>query len=217
MKARRFETLRVFLSPIAGRLRYARKAAAWRRRNPHNSTTVSEWCPIDKVTVGRESYGKLNVHWYGQEEESLTIGHYCSIAGEVHFILGGEHDYRRASTFPFREKIYREGVDGICRGPITVGDDVWIGFGAIVLSGVTIGQGSVIAAGSVVTKDVPPYSVWIGTGVRKQRFAPEIVEKLKTVDYAAVTPERCRKYAETAVTAENVDEIVAWLTGRENG
>ena len=214
MKARKFETLRVFLSPIAARLQYARKAAKWRKRNPHNSTTVSEWCPIDKVTVGQHSYGRLNVHWYGQEEERVRIGHYCSIAGEVHFVMGGEHDYRRTSTFPFREKVFGEGLDGICKGPIVVGDDVWIGFGAIILSGVTIGQGSVIAAGSIVTKDVPPYSVWIGSGVRKQRFPAEIVEKLKQIDYAAVTPERYKKYLDTPVTAENVDGIVSWLTGR---
>lgn len=212
MKVRKFETLRVFISPIIARFQYARKSAKWRGLNPHNNTTVSEWCPVDKVKVGNYTYGRLNVHWYGQEEERLEIGHYCSIAGEVHFIMGGEHDYKRTSTYPFSEKIFHEGLDGICRGPIIVGDDVWIGFGAIILSGVTIGQGSVIAAGSIVTKDVPPYSVWIGNSVLKQRFSKEIIGQLENIDYSSVTPERYRRYMDIEVTESNVTEIVRDLT-----
>ena len=211
MKARKFETLRVFVSPLFGRLQYAKKAAKWRRKNEHNLTTVSEWCPIDKVTVGKYTYGKINAHWYGSEEESLQIGHYCSIAGEVHFIMGGEHDYTRLSTYPFMEKVFHEAVDGICRGPITVEDDVWIGFGVIILSGVTIGQGSVIAAGSIVTKDVPPYSVWIGNSVRKKRFSDKIINELVKIDYSRIEPEFYRQYIKQDITEENACEIVRSL------
>lgn len=215
MKIRRFETLRVFLSPIWARFQYAKKTAKWRKLNAHNSTTVSEWCPIDKVKVGNYTYGMLNVHWYGQDEERIEIGSYCSIAGEVHFVMGGEHNYRRTSTFPFAEKIFMEGLDGICRGPIIVGDDVWIGFGTIILSGVTIGQGSVIAAGSVVTKDVPPYSVWIGSSVRKKRFSDEIISELMKINYSKVDPDDYRQYMEREVTDNNVREIVSGLVERK--
>lgn len=212
MKARRFETLRIFISPVVARFLYARKSAKWRKLNSHNETTVSVWCPIDKVKVGKYTYGKLNVHWYGLEEERLDIGHYCSIADEVHFIMGGEHDYKRTSTYPFSEKIFHEKRDGISRGPIIVKDDVWIGFGTIILSGVTIGQGSVIAAGSIVTKDVPPYSLWIGNSVRKQRFSKKIIEQLEKIDYSVVEPEKYRKYISTEVNEINLHEIVNSLT-----
>ena len=211
MKARRFETLRVFISPVLTRFNYARKSSKWRKQNEHNSTTVSEWCPISKVKVGKHTYGHLNVHWYGTESERLDIGNYCSIAGEVHFILGGEHDYNHLSTFPFSEKIYHSGFDGICRGPIVVKDDVWIGFGAVILSGITIGQGCVIAAGSVVTKDVPPYSIWIGNKVIKKRFDDVIIRELMKIDYSSVEPDQYRNFADTYIDKENVYEIVRTL------
>ncbi|WP_224766951.1 CatB-related O-acetyltransferase [Janibacter melonis] len=79
------------------------------------------------------------------------------------------------STFPFRKRWGYETVDSSVsrRGPISVGDDVWIGTNAIILSGVSIGVGSVIAAGAVVTKDVQPYTVVGGVPARKikMRFA----------------------------------------------
>lgn len=213
MKTRRFEALRVFVSPVIARAKYAAKAARWRKLNPHNFTTISEWCPIEKVTVGKYTYGRLNVHWYGQDNERLEIGNYCSIAGEVHFVMGGEHDYKRFSTFPFSEKIFNNGIDGICRGPIIVEDDVWIGFGTIILSGITIGQGSVIAAGSIVTKTVPPYSVWIGDSVRKARFGETVINELKKINYSVIDFEKYQDYLDKEVTEENVEEIVEYLTG----
>lgn len=212
MKARKFEAIRIFISPIVARFQYARKAAKWRRNNQNNSTTVSEWCPIEKVKVGNYTYGRLNVHWYGQEEEYIEIGNYCSIAGEVHFVMGGEHDYKRLSTFPFSEKIYHNGLDGICKGPIIVRDDVWIGFGSIILSGVTIGQGSVIAAGSIVTKNVPPYSVWIGNRVQKKRFSEEIIQYLERMDFSKLDPEKYKEYVSVIINEDNVEEIINHLT-----
>ncbi|MCR5419377.1 MAG: CatB-related O-acetyltransferase, partial [Lachnospiraceae bacterium] len=140
------------------------------------------------------------------------IGDYCSIAGEVHFVMGGEHNYKHTSTYPFAEKVFYEKTDGICRGPIVVKDDVWIGFGVIILSGVTIGQGSVIAAGSIVTKDVPPYSVWIGNCVKKKRFSEKIIEELLRIDYTKVEPEGYRAFTDEELTDENVRNIVEELT-----
>ncbi len=212
MKVRKFEVIRVFLSPIVGRIKYARKSTKWRKLNEHNFTTVSEWAPIDRITVGRYTYGKINAHWYGQEWERIQIGDYCSIAGEVHFVMGGEHNYKYTSTYPFAEKIYHEKIDGICRGPIVIKDDVWIGFGVIILSGVTIGQGCVIAAGSIVTKDVPPYSVWIGNRVKKKRFSEEIIEELLKIDYTKIEPEGYRTFTDEELTDENVRNIVEELT-----
>lgn len=209
--SRRFEFLHTFLSPVKARAYYARKTATWRKRNPHNTTTVSMDAPIDVITVGNYTYGELNVHWYGSPHERLEIGNYCSIAGNVHFILGGEHDYHKVSTYPVSEKIFGERTDGICKGPVVIDDDVWIGFGAIILSGVHIGQGSVIAAGSIVTKDVPPYAIWIGNGVKKYRFSKEIINRLCSVDYSKVSPEAYKKCCDIDVSETNIDAVISAL------
>ncbi|MBE5959640.1 MAG: CatB-related O-acetyltransferase [Lachnospiraceae bacterium] len=211
MKKRAFETLHVFFSPIVARYNYARKVSRWRKMNAHNSTIISEWCPIDKVTVGKHTYGKINAHWYGQSDERIEIGNYCSIAGEVHFVMGGEHDYKRISTFPFSEKVFHDGIDGICKGPIIIEDDVWIGFGVIILSGVRIGKGSVIAAGSIVTKDVPPYSIWIGNSVKKKRFSDAIISELSKIDYSSLACDKYKLFIDTRITEENVGLVVEKL------
>ncbi len=203
--------LSTFLSPIKARLLYAKKLAAWRKKNTHNATTVNEYCPIDVVTVGRETYGKINAHWYGKPEEALHIGNFCSIADEVHFILGGNHDYERLTSFPFPERIYHEEYDGVCRGPIVVEDDVWIGYGAVILSGVTIGKGSVIAARSVVTKNVEPYTIWIGNKPAKKRFSEEIINKLSDFDLNSLSYDEYKKYSKIHITEENVDEVLSGL------
>lgn len=74
--------------------------------------------------------------------------------------LAMDHNLKSVSTFPFKRRIFYENLwEGQGKGDIIVKDDVWIGTGAKIMSGVTIGQGSVIAAGAVVTKSIPPYVV----------------------------------------------------------
>ena len=70
--------------------------------------------------------------------------------------------------------------DTICKGSIIIGDEVWIGYGAMIFSGVNIGKGAIIAAGSVVNQDIPPYSVAAGVPAKviKYRFSEEIIKEL---------------------------------------
>lgn len=93
----------------------------------------------------------------------LNIGKYCSISYGVKFIMDdGGHTYNLISSYPFpsnRRDINHSGI--------IVGNDVWIGMNAIILYGVTIGDGATIAAGAVVTKDVEPYTVVAGVPARK--------------------------------------------------
>lgn len=204
----RIEFISTFLSPIKGRFLFAVKQHKWRKKNRHNRTTVNEDCPIEAVSVGRETYGHLNVHWYGKKEEQLKIGNFCSIAGNVHFILGGEHSYKRFTNFPFPELIYHSEYDGVCKGPIVLQDDVWIGFGAIILSGVTLGKGCVIGAGSVVAKDVPPYAIYAGNTVIKYRFSDEIIKRLLEFDMNRISYSAYREYSSYEITNENIDLIL---------
>lgn len=97
-----------------------------------------------------------------------------------------------------------------------VGDDVWIGLNAIVLSGVHIGQGAVIAAGAVVTKDVPPYAIVAGNPARiiKKRFSEEIILKLLTLDYGKIDAQNIKRnieYLYNEITQDNVDKILSLL------
>lgn len=163
----------------------------WRKRNKNNYTYLKTLCDSNKITVGKYTYGELNVETFGSKNTMLTIGHFCSIAQNVRFILGGEHELKFISTYPFQAKLLKvEGETGT-RGDIIVKDDVWIGDSAIILSGVEIGQGSVIAAGSVVTRDVPPYAIVGGVPARviKYRFEEELIKELIKIDYEKVDKE----------------------------
>ena len=115
---------------------------------------------------------------------SLEIGSYCSFAENLDFILGGEHDTKWVSTFPFIERWQLSELKGKAtqktRGDITIGNDVWIGHGVTILSGTTIGTGAIIGAGAIVRGNIPPYSIAVGVPAKvvKKRFSVEICESL---------------------------------------
>lgn len=188
----------------------------WHKKNLHNRTYVKNIFPIDKVEVGNQTYGALQVFSFGNPNEKLKIGHFCSIANEVCFLLGGGHKTTFLSTFPFEKLIFNASHEATTKGPIIVQDDVWIGYGCIILSGVTIGQGSIIGAGSVVSKDIPPYAIFAGNRIIKYRFEQAIIQKLLKIDYSKVAVDknsitRIRSALYTDITLENVDDIVQRL------
>lgn len=162
----------------------------WRMYNRHNKTIAKNVFPIDIVQVGYGTYGQLNVETYGAPEAALRIGAFCSIAREVIFLLDGEHDYTRISTYPFAVYFGGKKSEVKSKGPIVIRDDVWIGERSMILSGVTIGQGAIIAAGSIVTKNIPPYAIYAKGRVIKYRFSEEIIDKLLLFDYQSLCNER---------------------------
>lgn len=147
--------------------------STWRERNRHNQTTFSTNNPIRlaRVTVGRATYGHIRIFTYcpEQTDERLSIGSFVSIAEEVRFLLGGNHQTKTATTYPLRSLFAgaTDPADACSRGPIVVEDEVWIGLGSTILSGVTLSYGSVVAAGSVVTTNVPPCEIWGGAPARR--------------------------------------------------
>lgn len=186
--------------------------ALWRQNNAHNSTVPATIFPIDKVSVGKKTYGNLYAISFGNPTERLTIGNYCSIADKVYFILSGGHDYERLSTYPFVHNIYKMGCESTSKGPIIVEDDVWIGYRVTIMSGVTLGKGSVIGAGSVVSKNVPPYAIYAGGRIIKYRFSPVIIDQIKRIDFSTITEQQIKEYhrlCEEKLTLDNVDEIVS--------
>ena len=152
------------------------------------------------------------MHYYNREGEFLNIGSFCSIADEVHFFTGGNHNYKNLMSYPFKNILSRNAIqEATTKGAIVIEDDVWIGYGTIILSGVKIGKGAVIGAGSVVAKDVPPYAVYAGNKVIKYRFGEEIIDRLLNIDFNKISEERLKnlyKYLYLEVTNNNIDEII---------
>lgn len=185
----------------------------WRALNQHNGTILKNYVDISLISCGNYTYGDLNVLAFKGKSSKLTIGNFCSIASDVKFFLDGNHRMDGISTFPFDVRLFGEMPIGVGNGDINIGDDVWLGQRCMVMSGVTIGQGAVIGAGALVTKDVPPYAVagGIPAKVIKYRFPDEVIEELLKIDYSVWTYsfiEKYRNYLDKSTSIEKIKEIV---------
>ena len=111
---------------------------------------------------------------------TIRTGKFCSIAGGLKFMLNGNHRMDGFTTYPVHLLGCRF-IEAFKKPIPTIGNDVWIGANVTIYSGVTIGDGVIIAGNSVVTKPVPSYTMVAGNPaqIKKHRFTPEIVEKLK--------------------------------------
>lgn len=191
----------------------------WRAANPNNATHAGNIFPVSAVTVGDHTYGTLHVHYYKQANEHLSIGSYCSVAEDVHFFLGGEHNYKTLSSFPFKNRITKNKIaEAISKGPIVIADDVWIGSQVTILSGTTIGRGAVIGAGSVVKGTIPPYAIFAGGKVIKYRFSPELCQKLQAFDFSKLNWEKIKDNFDliyTELNDDNVDKVIQQITALE--
>lgn len=185
----------------------------YRFKNAHNTTFVSRGNCAKNITVGNFSYGVLNVH-SSNLKYNLVIGNFCSIAEDVMFLLSSDHNTRSVSSFPFKVKVLNDcDYEGVSKGDIIVDDDVWIGYGATIMSGVHIGQGAVVAAGAVVTRDVPPYAIVGGVPAKviKYRFESEMIEELLKVDYNKLTKEDIEKHIDDLYTELKDPNQLDWM------
>lgn len=167
----------------------------WRKLNPKNFTNAEDLFDPECVDVGDYTYGGLRVLTYSKNNK-LKIGRFCSIAQEVMFVLSADHYINHISSYPYKVWIMQEKQEGVSKGDIIVDDDVWVGFRSTILSGVHIGQGAVIAAGSVVTKDIPPYAIVGGVPAKiiKYRFSPDMITELLKIDYSKLTEDAIRQH-----------------------
>lgn len=141
-------------------------------------------------SVGKHTYFGENQHvrrWVTNGE--LHIGSYCSIADNVTYFLGGNHHTEWVTTYPLSKiRNLPEGPYGpvdSTKGDIVIGNDVWIGSHATIMSGVRVGDGAVIGAHSLVTKDVPPYTIVGGNPAKilKTRFDASTVTRLQKASW----------------------------------
>ena len=133
-------------------------------------------------------FQKNNVlYHYPVNGDKLTVGKFCSIACGAKFLMtSANHAMGSLSTYVW-PIFYEEWGHGMevteawdKRGDIVIGNDVWIGYEAVILSGVTIGDGAIVGARSVVTRDVPPYTIVGGVPARpiRRRFGQETIDAL---------------------------------------
>lgn len=150
---------------------------------------VGDYTMYNDFVHDPRDFEKNNVlYHYPINNDRLKIGKFCSIACGAKFLFtSANHTTRSLSTYPFPIFFEEWGLDvkNITRawnnkGDIVVGNDVWIGFEAVILSGVTIGDGAVIGTRAVVTKDVPPYTIVGGVPAKpiRKRFSDEIISEL---------------------------------------
>ena len=162
-------------------------------------------------------FEKNNVlYHYPVNQDKLKIGKFCSIACGAKFLFtSANHTMKSLSTYPFPIFFEEWQLDGkdICdawdnKGDIVIGNDVWIGYEAVILSGVTIGDGAVIGSRAVVTKDVEPYTIVGGVPAKpiRKRFDEQTIEKLEKIGWWDWSEEQIRQNLE-AIQAGNVDAL----------
>ncbi|WP_234822902.1 CatB-related O-acetyltransferase [Ensifer adhaerens] len=134
--------------------------------------------PPEHVKIGRHTYGiKPDTIYHFDKNNPLTIGNFCSFADEVVLLNRANHPTNFASTYPLKELFIPSmngGLNLLDQGGIEIGHDVWVGRRAIILPKVKIGNGAIIGAGSIVTKDVPPYAIVAGNPAKLIRYRFDI-------------------------------------------
>ena len=136
------------------------------------------------MMIGSHSYYGGGTE-FREFEGQISIGDYCSLGDGILILAGGEHRRDRVSTYPFDVKMGTGSLTSFSRGDVVVGSDVWIGSRTLVLPGVTIGHGAVIGAGSVVTRNIPPYAVAVGVPARviSYRFDDATIARLLATEW----------------------------------
>ena len=165
---------------------------------------IGEYTIYNDFVRDPRDFEKNNVlYHYPVNGDRLKIGKFCSIACGAKFLFtSGNHSMQSLSTYTFPIFYEEWGLDAKDirsawdnKGDITIGNDVWIGYEAVILSGVTIGDGAIVGARAVVTKDVPPYTIVAGVPARpiRKRFDEETIAKLQALRWWDWDEERLKR------------------------
>lgn len=168
------------------------------------SIVVGDYTIYNDFISDPRQFEQNNVlYHYPINHERLIIGKFCSIACGVKFLFNcANHTLKSLSTYTFPLFYEDWGLEKSNvasawdnKGDIVIGNDVWIGFEAVILAGVKIGDGAIIGTRAVVTKDVPPYSIvgGIPAKVIRKRYSPDIIEQLLSLRWWDWTKDRIKR------------------------
>lgn len=181
---------------------------------------VGEYTIYDDFVNDPRDFERNNVLYHYPEcnNDKLKIGKFCSIACGAKFLFNAaNHTINSLSTYPFPIFFEEWNLDTDTtsiakawdnKGDIIIGNDVWIGYEAVILAGVTIGDGAIIASRAVVTKDVPPYTIVGGVPAKiiKKRFDEKTIDKLIELRWWDWSKEDIRRNI-NAIQSGNLDDI----------
>lgn len=171
------------------------------------SIEVGEYTIYDDFVHDPRDFQRNNVlYHYPVNQERLVIGKFCSIACGTKFLFNSANhalDSLSTYTFPIFFEEWGLPVEDIPKawdnkGDIVIGNDVWIGYEAVIMAGVTIGDGAIIGTRAVVTKDVPPYTIVGGVPAKplRRRFDDETVKRLLALKWWDWPAEKIRRHVE---------------------
>ena len=166
------------------------------------------------MSYGRYTYGVPKLEW-ANKDATLIVKNFCSIGSNVTIFLGGYHKIEWVSTYPFghlhQNKFNKFDGVGIptTKGDVIIGNDVWICSNVMIMSGVTVGDGEVIANNSHVVKDVEPYTLVGGNPAKfiKYRFTPQQIEKLLKIKWWDWEDEKINKFS-PLLCSNNIDDFI---------
>ncbi len=184
-------------------------------KNPN--IIVGDYTMYNDFANDPTEFEKNNVlYHYPINHDRLIIGKFCSIACGAKFIFtSANHTLKSLSTYPFPLFYEEWGLDKAKvtdswdnKGDIVIGNDVWIGYDAVIMSGVTIGDGAIIGTRAVVTKDVPPYTIVGGVPAKpiRKRFSDEIISSLLEIKWWEWSEEKIKKNI-SAITSGCIDKL----------
>lgn len=186
----------------------------------HGTIVTNENCKFHQCYIlGNVAIGKYtsiwgpNINIISNKDYPIKIGSFCSIARNVS-VQTYNHNYKKATTYFIGQNFFQESWDNekVSNGIIIIENDVWIGADVVVLGGVTIGNGAVIAANSTVLKNVPPYSIVAGSPAKVigYRFEQEIIEKLLDINWWNWSDEQMKankSFFESEMTLDLIQKI----------
>lgn len=155
------------------------------------------FAPKKNINLGKRSYIAPGSKIYGTQvninndngvlenllvigSHPLTIGKYCAIAGHLTIITSNHIMNKPNIQAKFQNELFQDSMDDRTKGPVTIGNNVWIGKHVIILPGINIGNGAVLGAGSVITKSVEPFTIVAGNPAKviRKRFSEKTIKKL---------------------------------------
>lgn len=179
--------------------------------------TVGDFTMYNDFVNDPTLFEKNNVlYHYPINHDKLQIGKFCSVACGAKFLFNSaNHTLYSLSTYPFplffeewglEKKDVTNAWDN--KGDIVIGNDVWIGYEAVILAGVTIGDGAIIGTRAVVTKDVPPYTIVGGVPAKsiKKRFSEETISTLLEIQWWNWSKERIARNI-GAIQSGNIEQL----------